>query len=434
MPNKYSHALVLSHYESKGFIALPRRPLSPRPVSHISHSYRRNNGSSQSAATPPLNAVPGLTCDSSTTSTASSVNDVPLRPLHSAPSSVLTQVYAPQSPSFPADEPSTLPEADLMQKEPSLPPRLGKQPPLDAPPQPPLSTSRFSSFHYFSALFNPSPPERQKKRSRRHQHGTPSEQIAHPAPPTVTSKPRITQLRPASSASRPPTRSQHTPYKRLQPVFSTESLASLSLADLEGPEPRLPPFPKEEIVPWEYPPPQPPRPEPHKPRGFSVDHSRAEERAYKTGRWGADTQSLTVAFDAYIRAEKTSPSQAKSPQLLDIPARQSSVSDQQRLDLDPSNDPVFTPIFSDELLDFPIPAPYRQPLSPSSSFDSVAPPPIRKGPREATALQDARGGRQRLGGASGKAQRSSGKTRRRSGGRGYAGMEFAGELNEIRVA
>lgn len=429
MPNKYSHALVLSHYESKGFIDSPRRPPSPRYASHFSHSYRPNTGSSQSAATPPLSAVPGLTCDSSTTSTASSLKDIPQRSLHSVPSSVVTEVYAPQSPSFPADEPSTVPEADRMQKERSLPSRLPEQPPLDIPRPPPSSTSRFSSFHYFSAFLNPPPRERHKKRSHRHHHETPSEQTAHPATPTVTSRTRITQLRPASSASRPPTRSQHTPYKRLQPVYSTESLASLSLADPDGPEPRLPPSPKEQIIPWEYPPPQPPRPEPHKPRGFSVDQSRAEERAYKTGRWGADTQSLTVAFDAYIRAENAPPSRAKSPQS-DGSTHQPSIS-HQLLGLEPSNDPVFTPIFSDDLLDTPLPAPYRERPSRSPSIDSVAPPPIRKGPRESTTLQETRG-RQRPG-AGGKAQKLS-KPRRRSESGAYAGMEFAGELNEIRVA
>ncbi|KAI4184038.1 MAG: hypothetical protein LQ346_006183, partial [Caloplaca aetnensis] len=192
MPNKYSHALVVSRYESKGFIASSQSPSAPRRASHSSqYSYSLSTGSSYHVATPPLHDVPGLSCDSSATSTASSLDDVPPRPLHSATSSVVTEIYAPQSPSFPSEALSTLPEADRTPKEQSkeqpLPLPSGEQPPFDDPPQLPPSVSRFSSFHSFSALLNPTPPERRKKRSHnRPRHETPPERIAHPASPTTT--------------------------------------------------------------------------------------------------------------------------------------------------------------------------------------------------------------------------------------------------------
>ncbi|KAL8900288.1 MAG: hypothetical protein Q9207_005764, partial [Kuettlingeria erythrocarpa] len=435
MPNKYSHALVLSRYESKGFITSSRPPPAPRHTSPSSHhSYSLSTGSSNHAATPPLHAVPGLSYDSSATSTASSLDDVPPRPLHSANSSVVTEIYAPQSPSFPPEALNTLPEADHtpkeqpkeQSKEQSLHLPADEQPPFDDPPQLPPSVSPFSSFHTFSALLNPTLRERRKKRSHtRPRHETPSERIAHPASPTATSssssskptpaafEPRTTQPRLASSSSsRSPTRSQHTPYKRIQPIYSTDSLASLSLAHHDGPEPGgFSPSHNPEILPWEYPvPQQPSRPEAYNPRGFSVDHARAvEDRARKPSgnSWAAevDTASPTLSVDAYIRAEKdkkknkkpTPPSLHHPPQSPQqqhpfIPARRSSSISypRQHLDLEPTDidnddDSLFAPIFSEDALDVlapPVSYDDRQPLSHASSFDSVAPPPIRRGPRD----------------------------------------------------
>ncbi|CAL8582438.1 hypothetical protein XPA_008100 [Xanthoria parietina] len=65
MPNKYSHASVLSRYETRGFIAPPPASFSQSE----SDLYAANGGDDHDA--PSLNAVPALS-DASTTSTASS--------------------------------------------------------------------------------------------------------------------------------------------------------------------------------------------------------------------------------------------------------------------------------------------------------------------------------------------------------------------------
>ncbi|KAL8987216.1 MAG: hypothetical protein Q9177_003551, partial [Variospora cf. flavescens] len=209
MPNRYSHALVLSTYESKGLIDLPPHPslhhLSLHPFFPSSTSDDATAAAATTTTTPPLNALPGLAAseNSSTTSTTSSLDLHPasrragLPPQHSATSSLVTEIYAPPTGSpLPFEGRTTVIAAEeedghLIE----LPPPPGKKQlsqgggplsqiasiELPPPPSPPSSkqpppperppskvTSRFSSLHNFSAFLDPLPrAKRHRKRSHK---------------------------------------------------------------------------------------------------------------------------------------------------------------------------------------------------------------------------------------------------------------------------
>ncbi|KAI4140220.1 MAG: hypothetical protein L6R39_005894 [Caloplaca ligustica] len=363
MPNRYSHAFVLSRYEAKGFIDLPYPSPSPPSTSQPSLDYRLSTRSSGAATTPSINAVPGLSSDSSTTSTStvSSLDEVPSRLLQSASSSIVTEIYAPQEPSFePEAIDPTTEEQPVQQEEPSLLSPPSKQPPAEQ--SPPRTTSRYSFIHSFSALLNPPQrPKRHQQRSQSHHPepiaGTPRRATPNPPTPRYQPSPHQPPTRPSFSSSRP-----RTPYKRIHPVFSNDSIASLSLADIRGPESHLPPSPNENVLPWEYPASQPSRLEVYQPRGYpEQEHSQGAACAtIIPTRRSSISQRYHDAFYA-----------SQAPNTGD-------------------DDSIFEPIFANTST----PQNPEHPLSRSSSFDSAAPPPIRKGPRASLTLQ----GRKWLGG------------------------------------
>ncbi|KAL8845943.1 MAG: hypothetical protein Q9221_008922 [Calogaya cf. arnoldii] len=251
MPNRYSHAFVLSRYETKGFIT--PRPLSPPAASFAPSElalYRPNDGDSSDA--PSLDAVPPLS-DASTTSTASSLGDPPEQPSHSASSSIVTEIYAPQAPSI-NPIPATYAPAEEKPRETQPPASTSKRPPRPSSPQPPKS--RFSSFHDLSPFISKhsSSPKPDKKSSRRHSH-LPSSKSSKPAQPSASSTSR-SRSHITHQSWQPPTTPDQQPYhpalyyKRLEPTFDTDSLASLSLEELEQ-EGRQ--SPNMDVLPWEYP-------------------------------------------------------------------------------------------------------------------------------------------------------------------------------------
>lgn len=115
MPNKYSHALVLSHYESRGLISFPDRP-KPRPTNtEPSHSERKRkkkkkaHPSSRAAGVPssppgtPLPPLPPSPCPPTTRD-----EDVVPSSSHRSTPSIVTEIYAPDEPSVPSKNPPTL--------------------------------------------------------------------------------------------------------------------------------------------------------------------------------------------------------------------------------------------------------------------------------------------------------------------------------------
>ncbi|KAL9014757.1 MAG: hypothetical protein Q9180_008924, partial [Flavoplaca navasiana] len=164
MPNKYSHAFVLSRYETKGFISLQPRPPTPPTASFSSSDYHlyASHGS-DGTCTPSLDAVPALS-DTSTTSTASSNGEPAQQPSHSASSSIVTEIYAPQAQSVESITTAYIPPEDKPQEAlPVIPSPIRE-------PSPPPPKSRFSSFHdlYPFISRHSSPAKRSKKSSGPH--------------------------------------------------------------------------------------------------------------------------------------------------------------------------------------------------------------------------------------------------------------------------
>lgn len=102
MPNKYSHALVLSHYESRGLISFPHRH-KPRPTNTEPSHFERKKKShpSTSAAkvpsSPPRTPLPPLP-PSPCLPTTQDEDSVPSTSHRSTPS-IVTEIYAPEQPS-----------------------------------------------------------------------------------------------------------------------------------------------------------------------------------------------------------------------------------------------------------------------------------------------------------------------------------------------
>lgn len=114
MPNKYSHALVLSHYESRGLISFPDRH-KPRPTNtEPSHSEREKkekkeekkkvHPSSFAARVPstplraPLPPAPPSPCPPTTRD-----EDAVPSSSHRSTPSIVTEIYVPDQPSEPQD-------------------------------------------------------------------------------------------------------------------------------------------------------------------------------------------------------------------------------------------------------------------------------------------------------------------------------------------
>ncbi|KAI4180077.1 MAG: hypothetical protein L6R41_007480, partial [Letrouitia leprolyta] len=260
MPNRYSHAFVLSRYEARGFIS----PSYESYHSPESSEHGLSLPSTDGAASPPLTAVPALSSDSSTTSTISSLGEPPAKPLHSASSSIITEVYAPQSPA------QSLSSSPVTQLE-KAPARQHKEelneedvssnlPRSEIPPcEPPRPASRFSSFHNFSAFLNPPPPpERRRRQSYKYDRNPPSSR-SRQCFRTSAPKSEPASSRPSSVQKQSCKPKHYTSYKRLEPTFDIESLDSLhfSSEDEGKAQPGHPPPPNIDVIPWEYTPLQP---------------------------------------------------------------------------------------------------------------------------------------------------------------------------------
>ncbi|KAL8750508.1 MAG: hypothetical protein Q9199_007022 [Rusavskia elegans] len=385
MPNRYSHAFVLSHYETKGLITLPPRPLSPPPAS-LSPSdlepYAPNGGDDRYA--PSLNAVPALS-DASTTSTASSSGELP-KPSHSNSSSIITEIYAPQALSVHSIPTTYVPAEDDPQdaRPPSLSPTR-KTPPRQSSPPPPKS--RFSSFHDLSPFISKHSlsAKPSKKSHRRHSHLPPAhstELQQSSTSSTPKSRAHITHR-----SWLPPTNPRQQPYnpapyyKRIEPTFDTDSLESLSLQVLEN-EGRQ--SLNMDVLPWEYqethstfPPVYQPsgfHPPPQFSRASTPPPNRSQDRITQTPAPNHTSVSLpahAIHFNSANQPIKYFPDP--------VPQRHSMISTQSYI---PSHHP--NPPSS------PLPDPPTSTLQhilshqlSNESFDSAAPPPIRTTPRPA---------------------------------------------------
>lgn len=112
MPNKYSHALVLSHYESRGLISFPHRH-KPRPSANAeplhSEPNRHQSPTISLPSSPPRTPLPPLPPLPST------AKDGDARPSsHRSTPSTITEIYAPQPSAAPL-HPSTLPSKPVPQ-------------------------------------------------------------------------------------------------------------------------------------------------------------------------------------------------------------------------------------------------------------------------------------------------------------------------------
>ncbi|KAL8687672.1 MAG: hypothetical protein Q9218_006226 [Villophora microphyllina] len=383
IPNRYSHAFVLSHYESCGFITLPRQPRStPSPTASLLSFDPDVSYDADNTTTPPLSAVPALSESStiSTNSTASGLEDIPPRNLYSASSSIVTEIYSPQSPiQSPVIESTTpgttTPEAPkpIEDIRPSTP--LAKEEPLlqSLYSQP---SSRFSSAHNFSVFFNPLPRPAKPKSNhgqRHKQHGR------HPRKSVDslhdTTAPKRTAFQPHSihniTTSRPH-QDHNIPYQRLQPAFSIGSLPSLPSLSLEDEHPDERVLSSDiDVLPWEYP--DEGTPYVYRPRGFPShqDSSPVAEidNEFKTldptSSSAKARKSETLVLD--LTNSPSIPSEYASSPLHNFTDRQPIAS------INKSTPPSFLPPTA------PSTSTVR-PLSRSSStssFDSAAPPPIR---------------------------------------------------------
>ncbi|KAI4198648.1 MAG: hypothetical protein LQ350_005120 [Teloschistes chrysophthalmus] len=263
MPNRYSHASVLSHYESRGFISYPDKGRSsPSPsASLLSFDLDEAYVEADNTATPPLTAVPPLchASTNSTTSPASSFETVPSKPLHSASSSIVTEIYAPGSPVVapiigPTLPTKTAPDASKSFNDSKPPDRQPREETLFQNPnfQPNL---RYSSAHYFPALCNQPRPSKKQKTAHDDQHVCTPEEPTNPMP--ISTIPRNTSTR--THKSHKTVTDQYaqyskTPFERIQPSLSTESLAPLEFLtfDDEDIEDGGPSSPNAAVLPWEY--------------------------------------------------------------------------------------------------------------------------------------------------------------------------------------
>ncbi|KAL8861179.1 MAG: hypothetical protein Q9178_002395 [Gyalolechia marmorata] len=237
MPNKYSHAFVLSRYETRGFITLPHRLLDPSPTPFSPSEFDLYDSKySDATDAPSLNAVPALS-DSSTTSTASSLDEPTTQPLHSESSSIITEIYAPKSPALDPISSTIVSIKENPRETLSDPPPDKQILPQSPPPHPPPK-SRFSTFHDLSHFItrHSSVSTSAKTPSRKRQH-LPRSKTAKSRKPSISlpshSRPNSYYQLPPTSIPASPEQRRHTFYKRLEPAFDTDSLRSLSLEELD---------------------------------------------------------------------------------------------------------------------------------------------------------------------------------------------------------
>lgn len=377
MPNKYSHASVLSRYETRGFIAPPPASFSQSE----SDLYAANGGDDHDA--PSLNAVPALS-DASTTSTASSSGEPPRQPSHSASSSIVTEIYAPQDSSLdPIHTTCILTEAIPQKARPASP--TSKTPPPPSFPPPPKSP--FSSYHDLSPFISKhtSSTKPNGKSHRRHSHlpRTDSPELPQPSSSRRTSKPRPHSTHQSWLPPPTPTTTtthQQQPYipspshKRLEPTFDTDSLPSLSLSDLETSGRQSPNM---DVVPWEYPETHsqksPPPPVYHlhsPPPPPSNSHSPPPQApSTKAPPPSIRPPESAIHFNAANQPIKSFP--------VPRPQRHSMISTTAYI---PSHHPDPPSLVLPHSSTPTLPHTLARQLS-AESFDSVAPPPIRITPR-----------------------------------------------------
>ncbi|KAL8698204.1 MAG: hypothetical protein Q9201_006702 [Fulgogasparrea decipioides] len=372
MPNRYSHALVLSHYESLGFISRPTRS-SSRPSSTTSLlSFDLDPPSSSDDSTAPsLTPSPGLS-ESSASSTVSSLDEAPQQQsLHSASSSIVTEIYAPQSPTVGPVQTSNPPveERDGQGSPPPSP--VVRERATDQPP--PTSTSRFPSASGLSAFLHPRSSTKRKSKSskkRRSTVPTASEHLRKQSHQLESSAPHPFN---ALLQPHPQTRRDHTPYKRLAPTFSVDPLPSPCLDD------ERPRSPNSVVVPWEYS--ETHLPPVYRPRGvsdhLSTDLAKDRDSGYHssgTTRTSRSTTSATVPHH-HLCYPAPVPTHPPSSPLHELPQPHPFHQTSSPSPLSPASSNV-----EPTSLLLPSQEDYT-PLSRSSSFDSVAPPPISLGPR-----------------------------------------------------
>ncbi|KAL8668436.1 MAG: hypothetical protein Q9168_006933 [Polycauliona sp. 1 TL-2023] len=387
MPNKYSHAFVLSCYETKGFIDLQPRTPSPPAVSFSSpdlHAYPLNGRNSTEA--PSLNAVPALS-DSSTTSTASSSGEPPRQPSHSASSSIVTEIYAPQALSL-----ESIPTAYVSPTEDPKEEDHSPTSPLAREPSPPPKKSRFSSFHDLSPFISRcSSPAKHHKRSPHRRSHLPIPASSKSTPPTsIPSSPifySTYQPRGVPTAIPPQQPSNHhtSHRKRLEPFFSNDSLDSLSLEDIQT-EDEGRKSPNMDVLPWEYP--------------ETYDESPAMHQPHPPPK--STTQSTTIHSDTSHDSLPQSPNRSNNYRKSQQPAAPAIHynSANQPIKYFPNASPSpsrFSPPPSTRTTRPPSPKPAPQPAKSrpihtlprylsNESFDSAAPPPIRTTPRDRSSL------------------------------------------------
>ncbi|KAL8681674.1 MAG: hypothetical protein Q9186_002191 [Xanthomendoza sp. 1 TL-2023] len=395
MPNKYSHAFVLSRYEAKGFITLPHPPITPPPASSLCSDFDlhvSSSSSSNTVGTPSLNAVPVLS-DSSTTSTASSLDDPVREPLHSASSSIVTKIYAPQSPVIVTTPPTVVPVEDRPKEVlPSPPPekQLERQP-LPEPPK-----SRFSSSYDLSSFISrhSSVARSRKRPSRKYRHLSRGESpnpsqisISQPAKPNSHTIDYPSQQ---PILCHPPTQqSKHqTPFEHLEPTFNTDSLEDLSLEDIALEDLSLEDLPLEDleneksqsrnidVLPWEYPETQSALPPVYRPRGFPPTNSPTFHTPSNR------TSQILSPPNPPSRDHQVRPKSSQISSLASSIEHSPSSSSSTHLAIFSTHD---QPSTSEH---------YLSHQHSDESFDSAAPPPIRITPRQlptAAALDEQKG-------------------------------------------
>lgn len=370
MPNKYSHAFVLSRYEARGFISPYQSFHSPDDS-----EYQLSIPSTDGAASPPLTAVPVLSSDSSTASSNSSLGDPPTRPIHSASSSVVTEIYAPQSPaqSPPSSPIAPFDKAPAIQQEEeeedfSLSSPRNEPAPSEPPPFEPLRPpSRFSSYHNFSAFFNPPPaPERRKRPSRKYDRNPPPGR-SRKTSLTSTHEPEPASSRRSSISVRSYNSKGYTPHKRLESTFDTESLDSLHLSREDGGRVKSERkcSPNMDVLPWEYDSSQSSELAARHMPEFS-DHDPRDTQPHPDG-------DASIIPSAARRSSTSHPSRTTESSSHYYNNHEPMPSDD---DFTLGTDPL--PSYLEHQLCSPAAA---RTLSRSSSYDSVAPPPIRITPR-----------------------------------------------------
>lgn len=109
MPNKYSHALVLSHYQSRGLIKFPHSPPSPYVAPLPVESRLCVKPRSQ---TPATDGRPPIDHTRSTTPQEPAVTVQPIT-THRPTPSIITEIYAPERKASPNPHQSISPDPSL---------------------------------------------------------------------------------------------------------------------------------------------------------------------------------------------------------------------------------------------------------------------------------------------------------------------------------